>query len=168
METYKSKYIREKLHVSKIQLSHWINMGAIKPYREDRRRGGSHEFNQQNVIEAAICKALSNLKVPVVNMVKALQMIQERNFWEKWKKNPGKEWFLITFSPLIAKIEFQEDRMVAHTQVEPGEPFYVFVAPDAQYFPITIEKKDLVKKLDDFHSGIFLDLKKVLKIAGGF
>ena len=77
METYRSKDIQEKLGVSKIQLSHWINMGAVEPYKKDNRRGGSHEFNKQNIIEAAICRELSDLQIPVKKIVEGLDELRK-------------------------------------------------------------------------------------------
>jgi len=98
METYRSKDIQEKLNVSKIQISHWTNMGCIKPFRADWRRGGSHEFNHRNLVEAAICKELSDLYIPVKSMAKALEMMGDYGF-ELCEKQRDLDWILIFLSP---------------------------------------------------------------------
>jgi len=159
VETYKSKDIQKRLGVSKIQLSHWINMGAIEPYKTDHRRGGSHEFNHQNLIEAAICKELSDLRVPVKSMVQALEMMHEVGFkvWSTFDT----DWYMVFSS--VYKLDYKDiDPQLRRyfSKIDKSEVEKTFSA-------ILIPKEDLLKDIEYFQAAIVLSLKRVLDLVDG-
>jgi DNA-binding transcriptional MerR regulator len=55
---YTSSEVQKRANVAKRELIHWCETGAIRPVHDDRRRGGVRRFNQQNLIEAMICREL--------------------------------------------------------------------------------------------------------------
>lgn len=158
METYRSKDIIEKLGISKIQLSHWINKGAIKPFREDFRRGGSHEFNKQNLIEAAICKELSDLRIPVKDMVEGLELMRKSHGNLLKEHHKLKDWLLVYSSP--SKINF------------PGMKEYISQHPelnlDIPYAPGLLLKESLSEIiLECMQAVIVINLNLILKVVEG-
>jgi DNA-binding transcriptional MerR regulator len=86
MKTYSSKEIQELAGVSKIQLIHWIDIGAIVPWKEDRRRGGKRLFNQQNLIEVLICRELNNFRLPGYLFKVVLDDLRTSDQGISWKK----------------------------------------------------------------------------------
>jgi DNA-binding transcriptional MerR regulator len=159
MEIYKSKDIQKRLGVSKIQLSHWINMGAIKPYKQDNRRGGSHEFNRQNIIETAICKELSDLRVPVKSMVQALKMMHEVGF-EVWSTFDN-DWYMVFSS--VYKFDYKDiDPQLRRyfSKIDRSEVEKTFGAT-------LIPKESLLKDIEYFQAAIVLSLKRVLDLVDG-
>ncbi len=160
METYKSKDIREKLGISKIQLSHWINMGAIKPYRDDSRRGGSHEFDKQNLIEAAICKDLADLRVPVKSMANAMKMMREDGVWDFWKEYKNYDWFLVFSSP--SKLDYTNfPDMKEYFAKRDSSNF------DESFTPGLLPKKALIENLEYMKATILLSLRPIFDSIGG-
>jgi len=159
METYKSKDIQDRLGISKIQLSHWINSGAIRPYQEDNRRGGSHKFNRQNLIEAAICKELSDLRVPVKSMAQTIDMMHEVGF-ELWKKFDLLDWYVVFSS--VAKFDYKD--------IDPKMTEY-FAKLDTSDFktfmPILVPRHELLKYLEYMQAAIVLNLNRVLSLVDG-
>ena len=159
MEIYRSKDIQEKLGVSKIQISHWVNMGAIKPYREDFRRGGSHEFNTQNLIEAAICKELSDLHVPVVKMVEGLDLL--RGFFSgkdlSKKKREIEELYLMYTSPL--KYDYSGFPKLIESMKKAYSPDF-----KKTFMPLLVLKKDLIDIFEFMRAGVVLSLKRIIDL----
>jgi DNA-binding transcriptional MerR regulator len=94
MEKYKSADVIKITRVTKVQLNHWINMGAIKPLVDDKRRGGVRYFSKQNLVQAFICKHLNEYGLPVHKIKMALDMIKDtksisgKNFYDAIKDNP--------------------------------------------------------------------------------
>jgi hypothetical protein len=157
MDIYRSKDILEKLGISKIQLSHWINKGAIIPYREDFRRGGSHEFNKQNLIEAAICKELSDLNIPVKSMVEGLKLMREYHGDLLKERNNLKDMLLVYLSP--AKFNFPG--MKEYISQHPG---LNFENPDA---PGLVKKENLLEMLEYMQGFVVINLSRVLDMVEG-
>ena len=106
MKTYKSKDIIKLTGITKIQLNHWINMVAVKPHIDDRRRGGVRYFDQQGLFEAFLCKCLNEHRLPVQNISSAVQMIRGfqiddgKTFFEAYNTNPELENYFAVIVPL--------------------------------------------------------------------
>jgi DNA-binding transcriptional MerR regulator len=161
MDIYRSKDIQDKLGVSKIQLSHWINKGAIKPYREDFRRGGYHEFNRQNLIEAAICKELSDLQVPVKSMVDALEMMRKPGF-EIIKIHNDTDWFLVFSTPY--KYDYKNVPWFAKwIKVNPEKTDTSKF--EGVYLPVLIPKENLLEEIEYMQSVVVLSLKHIFNLS---
>ena len=62
-KVYSSRDIQNYAGITKMQLNHWINVGAIIPYKDNRGRGKVRKFSRQNLIEALICRELSKLYI---------------------------------------------------------------------------------------------------------
>jgi len=80
MRMYESKDIQNFAGVSKIQLIHWTQTGAIEPYKVDRRRGGKRIYSQQNLIETIICRELNRLCVETKVMKALLNWLRKHRF----------------------------------------------------------------------------------------
>jgi DNA-binding transcriptional MerR regulator len=161
MEPYKSKDILEKLGISKIQLSHWINKGAIIPHREDFRRGGSHEFNKQNLIEAAICKELSVLKIPVKSIVEALKMMREVHANLLKDSNKLKEYTLFYSSPI--RMDYGKALNIPTYK----EFLKRFDSSDYEkvFMPGLIENKRLFELFEKIQVGVILKMTRILQMV---
>jgi hypothetical protein len=155
METYRSKDIQERLNVSKIQVSHWINMGCIKPYKTDARRGGAHEFDQRNLIEAAICKELSDLKVPVKSMALGLDIV--RGVKDCHKLN---DYFLIYVDPQKMPAGIPGFDMSKVMKEYPHPDF------ETAFFPVLVTKGDLPEMIQVLRGGTFLSLSRTIDVIG--
>ena len=160
METYRSKDFQKMLNVSKIQISNWVNRGCIIPYKEDRRRGGSHEFGRQNLIEAAICKELSDLQVPVVKIAEGLntlRMVIPKDVWKN-KESLG-EFYLMYTSPL--KFDYSKfPKFKESVKMCPSSDF------KKTFVPMIVLEKDLVETLKFMRAGVVLGLKCALDYIG--
>lgn len=62
-KTYYSKAIREKANISAIQISHWTKMRIIQPVKVAKGTGKMHLYSHQNLIEAMICRELSQYSI---------------------------------------------------------------------------------------------------------
>ena len=65
MSVYKSKEIQEMVGLSKIQVSHIVNMNVIYPHNSDYRRGGSHKYNEHNLRQFKIVRKLMDCLMPI-------------------------------------------------------------------------------------------------------
>jgi len=91
MERFKSREIERMAGVSKIQLVHWINSGAITPLLDDRRRGGVRFFSRENLFEVIICKRLNEWRLPVHTIAEISQHVIASNFFAYFKKKSTAE-----------------------------------------------------------------------------
>lgn len=80
MRMYESKDIQALAGVSKIQLIHWTQIGAIIPYKDERGRGKRRTYSQQNLIETMICRELNKLCVETRVMRELLDWLREHRF----------------------------------------------------------------------------------------
>ena len=62
---FKSSEIQRLANISRIQLVHWVECGAIIPLEDIRGRGKCRIFNKQNLIEAIICRELKAYTIEV-------------------------------------------------------------------------------------------------------
>jgi len=75
---YQSKEIQEKAQVSAIQISHWTRTGAIIPAVPVRGTGKMHVYDHQNLIEAMICRELSQYSINYGVMREALKYLRSK------------------------------------------------------------------------------------------
>ena len=81
MEEFSAVEVASHARVSRRQLIHWVEMRAIIPWKEDRRRGGRRFFNKQNLIEAMICRELNSYRVSVHLFKDILSGLRLVRFW---------------------------------------------------------------------------------------
>ena len=162
MKKYKAAEIIEITGITKMQLNHWINMLAIEPHYDDRRRGGVRYFSQQNLVEAFICKNLNELRLPVQAISGALQTIRGqksiggKSFFEAYTANPKMEnYFLLILSlargpvpkNLSDKFKRNFHRIVRPTVVCPA--------------------KELSVWFSKFPTAVVVNLNQIMQEAGG-
>lgn len=171
MSIYKSKEIQKLAGASKIQLVHWINIGAIEPYEDDRRRGGVRKFNQQNLIEACICKKLNDLRIPAHAIATALEYLREPIspkekiiFWDIFKKTyKKKKWYLM----LKPSSETKYYDKLVNTEVANIVKKDTGKNLEDLFFTAYVSKNELHKYLDMGAVAIIVDLNKIAEKAGG-
>jgi DNA-binding transcriptional MerR regulator len=98
MERYKATEIIALTGITKMQLNHWINMGAILPAEDDRRRGGVRYFSEENLFEALVCKFLNEHGLPVQLITSIVHCIRnpaphrkQQSFFKTFKINQKME-----------------------------------------------------------------------------
>lgn len=74
--TYRSRDIQE-FGISKIQLVHWVQVGAIIPLKDARGRGGRRVYSYQNLVEALICRELAKYSIETHVMRSLLEVLRE-------------------------------------------------------------------------------------------
>jgi ribosomal protein S26 len=79
-KTYQSKDIQAKADISKIQLIHWTQLGAIIPFDDAQGRGKVRVYNHQNLIEAMICRELTEASIGVRFIKDWLQWLRSEKF----------------------------------------------------------------------------------------
>ncbi len=77
---YHSKAIQKKARVSAIQISHWTKTGVIIPAIAVKGTGKMHVYDHQNLIEAMICRELSQYSINYGVMREVLDFLREK----KW------------------------------------------------------------------------------------
>ena len=77
METYQSKDVQAIAGISKIQLNHWVNKGAIIPLQDNRGRGKVRHFSFENIVEAFICGELNKYGVSASGIVQVLDSVRK-------------------------------------------------------------------------------------------
>lgn len=82
MRTYTSGEIQRLAKVTKRQLIHWVESRAIVPHVDDRRRGGTRIFSQQNLLEALVCRELNHFNLPVFLFRVLMTGLRTLNFWQ--------------------------------------------------------------------------------------
>jgi DNA-binding transcriptional MerR regulator len=170
MRIFKSKEIQKLSGASKIQLVHWINIGAIEPYEDDRRRGGVRKYDQQNLIEACICKKLNDLKIPAHSIASALKHLRKPEsinnpegliFWDIFKKTyKKKRWYLI----LMPSSEHKDYKKIADAAKLATRRPELELDP---YFIAYASKSELYNYLDHCNVAVVADLNKIAEAAGG-
>lgn len=75
--TFQSKQIQDIANISKMQLLYWTQQGAILPLRDARGRGKVRLYNYQNLIEAMICRELTNLSIGIRVIMEWMEFIRE-------------------------------------------------------------------------------------------
>lgn len=80
IKKYHSKAIQKKARVSAIQISHWTKTGVIVPATAVKGTGKMHVFDHQNLIEAMICRELSQYSINIGVMREVLDFLRVK----KW------------------------------------------------------------------------------------
>lgn len=79
-KTHYSKAIQEKARVSAIQISHWTNTGVIIPATAVKGTGKMHVYDHQNLIEAMICRELSQFSINYGVMREVLDFLRKKQW----------------------------------------------------------------------------------------
>lgn len=79
-KTYRSTDIQKIAMVTKMQLVHWTQTGAIIPLEDARGRGSRRVYNRQNLMEALICRELSKFSIETHVMHEVLSMLRENTY----------------------------------------------------------------------------------------
>lgn len=87
MRTCSISEIQKILHVTKMQVMHWTQTGAVRPFKNDRGRGKRRLYDEQNLAELAICRELNRLLVPPTVMKDLLGMLREPRCLVKQKED---------------------------------------------------------------------------------
>jgi DNA-binding transcriptional MerR regulator len=162
MKKFKSTDVIRMAGVTKVQLNHWINMLAIEPRYDDRRRGGVRYFSQQNLVEAFICKNLNELRLPVQAISGALQtirgqkIISGKTFFEAYTTNPKLEkYFLLILSLTDRPIpKYLSDKFKKN--------FHRIVRPT-----VVCPAKELSVWFSKFPTAVVVNLNQIVQEAGG-
>ena len=99
METYGSGEVQKRAKVTKMQLIHWTQLGAILPLKDARGRGGRRIYSFQNIVEAMICRELNSFTIETHIMVRILDYLRAKNFIEPSMPKGG----LCTFWGMVKK-----------------------------------------------------------------
>lgn len=75
---YHSKTIQEKARISAIQISHWTKTGVIIPAIVAKGTGKMHVYDHQNLIEAMLCRELSEYSINYGVMREVLDFLREK------------------------------------------------------------------------------------------
>jgi hypothetical protein len=157
MREYTAKEIQELAKVTKRQLIHWVEVGAIIPLEDDRRRGGKRRFNQQNLIEALICRELNDYRLPSIMFVQALGSLRG----QAWKLK-GKR---VSFWDTLPHREEMPFLIIKRLEVEvSGRPKS---AEDIASVVVPTTKERIVNELSVFPSSIVVNLARLVQEAGG-
>jgi len=162
---FRAKEICELTGATKSQLSPWVSAGAIKPLKDDPRRGGVRIYSRQNLMEAMICKELANYSLPVrtiaetiVSMKEEKYFIQDINAWQKLKKDPDM---------LLVLVQTGTDA----TNPIPPDLFEILypgrsqTGKNAAYYVAVFKKEFFLEFINHFSSAIVVDLKKIIERA---
>lgn len=84
--TYHSQAIQKKARVSAIQIGHWTKTGIIIPVKTAKGTGKMHVYGHQNLIEAMICRELSQYSINYGVMREVLDFLR------------GKQWLFDIYS----------------------------------------------------------------------
>lgn len=79
-KTYRSTDIQKIAKVTKMQLVHWSQTGAIVPLEDARGRGSRRLYSRQNLMEALICRELSKFSMETYVMHEVLSMLRESTY----------------------------------------------------------------------------------------
>lgn len=157
MKEYTAAEIQKLAKVTKRQLIHWVETSAIIPLEDDRRRGGKRRFNQQNLIEALICRELNDYRLPSVMFFQAVGGLR------------GKAWKLkdkrVSFWDTLPHREEMPFLIIRHLEVKvSGRPKS---AKDIASVVVPATEKNLAKELSVFPSSIVVNLPELIREAGG-
>jgi len=185
---YRSKDIQTIARITKIQLIHWSQTGAIIPYEDKRGRGNRRAYNWQNLIEASICRELNKftiethlmryildwLRGPAV-IISDLESDKTLSFWEyiETESNPAFVYLLISGKNLkIDRSELtsisQRKQVKSFSEVTDKQFIKVLTDPYGEG-PIigVVGKKDISHYVTLFPSTIIVNLKKIIKEISG-
>lgn len=184
MKTYHSKDIQRLARVTKMQLGHWVNVGAIIPLKDDPRRGGVRIFSQQNLVEAMICRELNYWRMEARSIAGPLWALRKMKFWERLAEEPDylETRVFVFVRAKNVKNALQKLRSTGALS-ELDEVFPVAGGVEAiekvlgDMSPGELERelfgiesswgKPLLKLIDFFSSCMVVDLKKLVEEAGG-
>jgi len=163
---FRAKEICELSGATKSQLSPWVAAGAIKPLRDDPRRGGVRIYSIENLVEAMICKELANYSLPVRTIAETIVTMKEDIYyspamtgWQKMKKDPDMLLVLVQTG-------------AAATNPIPPDLFKILfpgrsqTGKNAAYTVSVLTKEHFVEIIKHYSSAIVVDLKKIIKRAG--
>jgi len=77
---YHSKMIQQKARISSSQIIHWTRTGVIIPFQTVRGTGRMHVYDHQNLLEAMICRELSQYSINHRIMSEVLDYLKNK----KW------------------------------------------------------------------------------------
>jgi hypothetical protein len=78
-EKYKTKDLAAITGATLPQVANWVKIGAIQPVSNPRGRGQSRIFDAQGLVEAFVCKEMSNYRVENWIIVETLQALRDGN-----------------------------------------------------------------------------------------
>ena len=169
---YKSCDIMEQAGITKIQLSHWINMGAIDPLVDDRRRGGVRYFSQQNMVEALVCKALNGHRLPVnaiaymLLCVRDVSICDRKTFFQAFNDDPRIDFFALAI-PMTGfkKAESTEGSVAIAPKVPLDASWKKKAMPT--HMPILATTDEVMTILCEVPTAIVVNLSNIAREAGG-
>jgi DNA-binding transcriptional MerR regulator len=77
MKTYGSTDIQKIVGITKMQVVHWTQTGAVIPFKDARGRGGRRRYSEQNKIEFGICRELNGFGIPPHIMATFLDFLRK-------------------------------------------------------------------------------------------
>ena len=176
MQTYKSSDIHKLAEVSKIQLVHWCNIGAIEPHIADRRRGGVRQFDQQNLIEVVICKKLNALRIPGHAIAKSMKSLrvsrplpgddEHLTFWERLQQ-AKKHWYVVLYpiEELLLHIADKTESELEDLRV--SVTFQEKQPSDEIYLTDQCPREDLLECFDTAGIAVVVDVTRIVNEVGG-
>lgn len=160
MKEYKAVQIQNLIGVSKIQLQHWVNSGCIHPYADDPRRGGVRYFDQTNLLEVLLCKALMQFRLPVSTMKLTLDLVRAGKGWEKAGEASSYFIVLVAISGLEGPGSTQGSTRLVGAIPLPDE-LKIF-----SYVPFFCQGDEVQGILADCPSAFVVNLAKILEEGG--
>jgi DNA-binding transcriptional MerR regulator len=108
-EMYQSREVQRMAKVSRIQLIHWTETGAIIPAQDAQGRGGRRIYSHSNLIETIICRELNRYSIPVQYIKHIMDLFREQRYleklkdvWDEIKRDPTQAFFLVVTRMLNA------------------------------------------------------------------
>jgi DNA-binding transcriptional MerR regulator len=77
---YQSKEIQKKAQVTENQIKHWTNTGIIIPFQATKGTGRMHTYDNINLIEAVICRELSQYSINLWDLKEIISYLRETKF----------------------------------------------------------------------------------------
>jgi DNA-binding transcriptional MerR regulator len=171
MQRYKATEIIELTGTTKMQLNHWINMGAIKPAEDDSRRGGVRYFSEENLFEALVCKCLNDHGLPVQVITAIIFSISNpaphrkgKSFFETFKSNTklGDYFLIAAHLTFYSKNKSRKGFMLSNQKMPEREKKKIYDL--SRYIEICLAEK-LAENLSKYPTAIVVNLTSIAKEA---
>jgi len=171
MERYKAAEIIELTGITKMQLNHWINMGAIKPAEDDSRRGGVRYFSKENLFEALVCKYLNAHRLPVQTILGVVLNIsnpaphrRRKSFFKTFKDNQklGDYFLIAAHLTFYAKGGIKKDFLSSKQELPESEKKKIYEL--GRYIEACPADK-LSENLSKYPTAIVVNLTSIAKEA---
>ena len=150
MPVYTSKDLQQRSGATHMQISRWTELGIILPEEDAKGRGRVRRFNQQNLIEAMICKQLTEyFRLDTSIMLEIVSWLRDNAFFP-----PGR----------ADRQTYYEYTMA----IAPEEPIFLTVFPGGDKLNgILGPAKELRAFLKKHRVSITINVTRIIEDAGG-